>query len=213
MTSVAIVTASKLLRNSIIDLIAADSELDVVDQTSSLEQLTDRGWRSDVILLAHDAPGTEITNWIDSNTPPEAHGILVLGADAGLGRLLANAEVEAWGLLDSDADADEILAAVLAIASGLIVISPDYEAVFKDRDRRTVVSNTDSLAAIEPLTARETEVLEHLAMGRSNRQIASLLTISTHTVKFHISSVYGKLGAANRAEAVKIGLQQGYLSL
>ncbi|NOH04802.1 MAG: response regulator transcription factor [Chloroflexi bacterium] len=69
----------------------------------------------------------------------------------------------------------------------------------------------ESLA--EPLTSREKEVLQHMAEGLANKQIALLLGISEHTVKFHLSSLYAKLGAASRTEAVKRGIELGLISL
>jgi DNA-binding NarL/FixJ family response regulator len=65
----------------------------------------------------------------------------------------------------------------------------------------------------EPLTVREREVLELLGRGLSNKMIARDLKISEHTVKFHVSSAYAKLGASNRAEAVSLGARLGYISL
>jgi DNA-binding NarL/FixJ family response regulator len=65
----------------------------------------------------------------------------------------------------------------------------------------------------EPPTAREGEVLGLLARGLSNKQIARELGISEHTVKFHISSLYAKLGVGNRAEAVSRGARHGLISL
>jgi ATP/maltotriose-dependent transcriptional regulator MalT len=65
----------------------------------------------------------------------------------------------------------------------------------------------------EPPTAREGEVLGLLAQGLSNKQIARELRISEHTVKFHISSLYAKLGVGNRAEAVSRGARHGLISL
>jgi len=54
----------------------------------------------------------------------------------------------------------------------------------------------------EPLTHRELEVMQHLAAGRSNRDIASSLGITEHTIKFHVNSILAKLGAESRTEAV-----------
>jgi DNA-binding NarL/FixJ family response regulator len=65
----------------------------------------------------------------------------------------------------------------------------------------------------EPLTARETEVLQLLAQGLANKQIAVALGISEHTVKFHISSIYGKLEVTNRTEAVRAGARRGLVLL
>src|SRR5215510_3579875 len=66
---------------------------------------------------------------------------------------------------------------------------------------------------VETLTQREQEVLEHIAAGRSNRQIASELGISEHTVKFHVSAVLGKLGVSSRAAAIRRGVRRGLVTL
>ncbi len=66
---------------------------------------------------------------------------------------------------------------------------------------------------LDPLTPREREVLELLSDGLSNRAIAARLEISEHTAKFHVASVLGKLGAANRADAVRRGIRRGLVSL
>jgi DNA-binding CsgD family transcriptional regulator len=64
----------------------------------------------------------------------------------------------------------------------------------------------------EPLTARELEVLQLLSQGLSNKLIARKLQISEHTVKFHISSLYTKLGASSRTDAVNRGARSGLIS-
>jgi DNA-binding NarL/FixJ family response regulator len=65
----------------------------------------------------------------------------------------------------------------------------------------------------EPLTAREVEVLELLAEGLPNKSIATRLGISDQTVKFHVASICGKLGAANRTQAVRLAVRRGLVSL
>lgn len=65
----------------------------------------------------------------------------------------------------------------------------------------------------EALTPRELEVLEALAQGLSNRGVAALLAISEHTVKFHVSSIFAKLGAENRTDAVRRGVRRGLVAL
>jgi DNA-binding NarL/FixJ family response regulator len=71
----------------------------------------------------------------------------------------------------------------------------------------------DDLAPVEPLTARELEVLELVAEGRSNKAIAARLGISDQTVKFHVAAICGKLGAANRTDAVQRAIRRGLLSV
>jgi len=71
----------------------------------------------------------------------------------------------------------------------------------------------DRGALPEPLTPREVEVLEYLVEGLSNKTIAGRLGISDQTVKFHVSSISGKLGAANRTDAVRRAVRRGLITL
>jgi DNA-binding CsgD family transcriptional regulator len=66
---------------------------------------------------------------------------------------------------------------------------------------------------VEPLTSREHDVLEQMAAGLSNRQIATALGISEHTVKFHVSAILGKLGVSSRSAAIRHGMRQGLVTL
>lgn len=66
---------------------------------------------------------------------------------------------------------------------------------------------------VEALTAREVQVLELLAEGLPNKAIAERLGISDQTVKFHVSSIAGKLGAANRTDAVRRAVRRGLITL
>ena len=91
------------------------------------------------------------------------------------------------------------------------------------RDARTAAIDADAILianAAEPrpefeesLTPREIEVLELLAQGLPNKAIAARLDISDQTVKFHVSSISGKLGAANRTDAVRRAVRRGLIAL
>jgi DNA-binding CsgD family transcriptional regulator len=105
-------------------------------------------------------------------------------------------------VLPLDASAEELSSAIRALAAGLLVASASMLA---DRD--------DEPRPDRPLTDREVEVLGLLAQGLANKQIALQLGISEHTVKFHISSIYAKLNAANRTQAVREGLRNGWVVL
>lgn len=71
----------------------------------------------------------------------------------------------------------------------------------------------DDPAGVEPLTAREIEVLELVAEGLSNKAIAARLGISDQTVKFHVAAITGKLGAANRTDAVRRAVRHGLVTM
>lgn len=78
---------------------------------------------------------------------------------------------------------------------------------------RTLQASVDLPRPVERLTPREQDVLALAADGLSNREIALELDISEHTVKFHLASVFGKLGASSRTEAVRRGLQLGLVDI
>ncbi len=75
------------------------------------------------------------------------------------------------------------------------------------------VSDFDDAPVVDALTPREIEVLELVAEGLSNKAIAVRLGISDQTVKFHLTSITGKLGAINRTDAVRRGVRQGLITL
>ena len=107
-----------------------------------------------------------------------------------------------WGILPTDASAEELTAAVHALSQGLIV------------GTSTLLFESESEPLSRgPLTDRESEVLGLLAKGLANKQIAVALSISEHTVKFHVSSIYAKLNVTNRTEAVREGLRGGWIAL
>ena len=80
-------------------------------------------------------------------------------------------------------------------------------------DERSLGGDADADVVQEPLTPREVEVLELLAEGLPNKAIAARLAISDQTVKFHVSSICGKLGAANRTDAVRRAVRRGIVTL
>jgi DNA-binding NarL/FixJ family response regulator len=108
-----------------------------------------------------------------------------------------------WGILPLETSADELSAAIHALSQGLIVGTHPLLFSFSEEEP----------LAQGPLTDREAEVLALLAKGLANKQIAVALKISEHTVKFHVSSIYTKLNATNRTQAVREGLRNGWIVL
>lgn len=108
-------------------------------------------------------------------------------------------------LLPANATGPQIAAATQAAAAGLLVLHPtEAETLFQVHGK-----NEATEALPEALTPREIEVLRLLAEGLGNKDIASRLSVSEHTVKFHVASIMGKLGAASRTEAVMLGIRHG----
>jgi two-component system, NarL family, response regulator YdfI len=113
------------------------------------------------------------------------------------------------GILPAEVAVDQLRAALEAVACGLVAIHPsEIQAL-----RTAATSSSDFLEAVEPLTARERDVLQMLSQGLGNKEIASRLKISEHTVKFHVASLLGKLGASTRTEAVSVALRRGLILL
>lgn len=113
------------------------------------------------------------------------------------------------GVLPLGVEEEVLRAAMAALVEGLSVGLPVW---FNPRGS-SAGRGWISPAGEERLTPREVEVLEQLAQGLTNKQIALTLGISEHTVKYHISSIYAKLGVMNRAEAVRVGARRGYLQI
>jgi len=115
------------------------------------------------------------------------------------------------GVLPLWASAREIQIAIEAAANGLLVIHPDVT----EHVSRT--SDTPSRAASafpgQQLSPREIEVLNLLALGLGNKEIAKRLKISDHTVKFHVTSIFNKLNVSSRTEAVAVGIRRGLVVL
>lgn len=125
------------------------------------------------------------------------------------------------GILPNDATANEIIAAILAAASDLTALPSSLFENLLDfslsNDAPNSLIEIDEIdlpnEPFEKLTPRETEILEMLADGASNKAIAYQLEISEHTVKFHVASIFGKFGVNTRTEAVTQGLRRGLILL
>jgi DNA-binding NarL/FixJ family response regulator len=111
---------------------------------------------------------------------------------------LETRSIEVVGEFDTIADARRA-----GLDADIVVSGPDPATPSEDRDR----------VFEEALTHRELDVLELLAEGLPNKGIADRLRISDQTVKFHIASIMGKLGASNRVETVRRAVRRGLISL
>ena len=121
----------------------------------------------------------------------------------------------AFGVMRRDATPEEIVAALTAVAGGLIALDRRLAGdLLAPAERGLIAPSTARLSvADETLTARELEVLQLLAQGLPNKLIAQRLHISEHTAKFHVSAIMMKLGAASRTEAVTLAARRGLLIL
>jgi DNA-binding NarL/FixJ family response regulator len=131
--------------------------------------------------------------------------VALAGEQGGLGQALA---FGASALLPVAVDPETLAAALFASAHGLVSIPRQEIATLLPQDERVEPAVN---APTESLTPRELEVLQLMARGFTNRQIAGHLKISEHTVKFHAGAVLGKLNARSRAEAVARAIGLGWI--
>lgn len=184
--------------------------LDVVDETARLADLESFLPAVDVLVVA--AGALPVNGWDRLLAGHEGQvALLLLADDPALAPALAGLPLRAWGVLSLDCSAEELGAAVRAVHEGLLVgaaalVAPTFT-------RLLLAVEVEPEALLEALTERESQVLQLLARGLANKQIAVALDISEHTVKFHVSGIYAKLGATNRTEAARIGVQRGLVLL
>lgn len=159
---------------------------------------------ADVVLLADESLLEEAAIAVAEDG---TQAVVLISEEEHAVSALRAMPLKGWGVVPPDAPPEELAAAVAAAGQGLIVLpKPLTERLLQEP-----ATPVEELS--EALTAREREVLELLGRGLSNRLIGRELHISEHTVKFHISSLYAKLGVNNRAEAVSRGARYGLISL
>ena len=212
MIRVFIVAASPLARAGLENLLAA-REVEVVGSNATLETLAEQlsDAAPDVVLvgLSGEAFAPAMESLLASGLASDVN-VMVLadGMTAAASTDALRAGIRA--ALPADISREQLVAAVQAVASGLMVLHPSHASTGLPPGS-TPSRALDEFA--ESLTHRELEVLQMLAAGLSNKEIASRLNISEHTAKFHVASILGKLGAGSRTEAVSLGIRRGLVLL
>lgn len=212
MIRVGVAAPALALRTGLAALLDSQPGIQVVAQASAWSDLLPPFDELDVLVLA---PGSFSIPEVEpfSQAGPAAL-LFIVSDDVGMaGAAASRLAGRAWGFLPVDSTAEDLHAAVAALAQGLIVGDP---ALIRQDLLRLVGGNDmepEPGSEAEPLTERENQVLQLLAQGLANKQIAVRLGISEHTVKFHTSSIYAKLNATSRTEAVRLGVRRGWVSL
>ena len=173
----------------------------------SLERLEQSG--ADILLGDIDgpSPASSMLSFL-SEAPPLTGAIALIDQpDPYWVRQALNAGVNA--ILSRELDSEDLHLALDAVDAGLVLLHPS--------SARNLTATVPGLLEVEDqvehLTAREREVLRLMSGGLGNKEIAARLGISEHTVKFHASSILGKMGAGSRTEAVSQGIRRGLITL
>jgi DNA-binding NarL/FixJ family response regulator len=165
----------------------------------------------DVIVLSEEALLEDLQRIFGENRTP---ALVVLSSNNQRLVMLLNAlSPRGWGVVPADASTAQLQAAVAAAAQGLTALPTALAEQLLEQRAVVELSDIDTTSPDEALTAREREVLELLSQGLPNKLIARKLQISEHTVKFHVSSIYAKLGATSRTDAVSRGVRRGLITL
>jgi two-component system, NarL family, response regulator YdfI len=192
-----------------------------VDRDVLLDQFDEVEVGDFVVLLEHFS-ADHLRNSSITDLAVDGIARIVLTGQAGFSDAIASMrepDSAVRAVLSSRSTDNEIRAAIEAVAAGLNVIHPEAVSEFfgEGIERVGFIPESSSRESpdspIQQLSPRESEILNLLADGSANKEIAWRLKISEHTVKFHLTSIFNKLDASTRAEAVAIGARRGLIIL
>jgi two-component system nitrate/nitrite response regulator NarL len=200
---VLIIADDPLARAGLSSILGNNSEY-IVTGSLSLSDLTQgilNVYQADVILWDvgwlpdHPNPDESATD-AEMMLEVAEHGTPIIALLADESQFFEVLRMGIRGLLDRNASESELAAAIKAVLEGFMVIKPEWGSrIFPSEDGMEILPS-------DPLTARETEVIQLIAQGLPNKVIAQRLGISEHTVKFHVNAILRKLDAQSRTEAV-----------
>jgi NarL family two-component system response regulator LiaR len=207
-----IVDDHAVVRKGIRALLATEDDLEVIGEAVDGQQAVARydELNPDLLLLDLIMPkvnGIEVIKKIKGNHP-EAK-ILVLTSFAADDQVFPAIKAGALGYLLKDTEPGDLINAIRQVYQGESSLSPTVARKVLEE----VFHPADKPLSPDPLTKREVDVLQVLAKGKSNRDIAEVLSISETTVRTHVSNILGKLHLASRTEAALYALKEGMANL
>jgi len=202
--SLVIVDDHPVVRDGLCAMVSADPDIQIVAEVSTGEEALAaiRQWRPMVVLidlLLPDIHGWEVIKRVCANSSDTA--FLVLTSLVGDEEIYRALEAGARGYLFKDMARKELVNAIHAVASGKRYIPAEVGARIAEGLPRT------------PLSPREVDVLQAIAAGLRNKEIAHHLGISESTINAHIKHILEKLGASDRTQAVTTALRRGIIRL
>ena len=205
-TPIALVDDHRVVARSLQAYLESFPDLKVVGTAASGEELLAHldEWKPQVVLqdvlLPGGIDGVQTTRRIIERDPSVR--VIALTASTDEARMMGVLRAGAAGYVRKDAEPETLLAAVRAVARGRTYIDPSV-----GRQLLRTAADDDNL------TRRERDVLRHVALGQSNKEIAAALDIGEETVKSHVGSLLSKLQVENRAQAAVQALKRGLVSL
>ena len=212
MTRVLIADDDDLMRAGLVELLSGDPSIQIIGEASNGRQAVERARRldPDVVLMdvrMPDLDGIEATRELTRATPDTR--VLILTTfeqdDYVFGALRAGAS----GFLVKRTRPEELIAAVHTIAAGDALLSPSVTGRVIDRMAQQPTPDLADQASLGELTPREREVLELVARGLSNREIATALVVEESTIRTHTKRILMKLGLRDRVQIVIFAYETG----
>lgn len=208
MIRILVVDDHPVVREGLVAILEDQPDFEVAGAAGSAEDAVAMARRSppDLVLLDLELPGMDGIQAIAAlRDAAPAAPVLVFTAYDTDERVLSAVRAGARGYLLKGAPAADLARAIRAVHQGGSYLEPRVAD-------RVLAEVRRPRAASQALSGREREVLTLAAAGRSNKQIARALGITERTVKFHMASVFGKLGTDNRAEAVAVAIRRGLVA-
>jgi DNA-binding NarL/FixJ family response regulator len=192
-------------RDGLAALLGSVDGLDVVGTAANGQEAVEVTGETqpDVVVMDVNMPGLnsiEATRQVTTDSPHV--GVVVLTMSEEDSTVFAAMQAGARGYLLKGADQSEIVRAVTAVAHGEVIFGPAMARRVAEYFSAAASSGSVMASVFPELTAREREVLDLVAAGRSNAQIASALFLSPKTVRNTVSNIFAKLHVADRAEAI-----------
>lgn len=199
-----------VVRDGLVAVLNTQSDFEVVSEASNGQEAVEQATtlQPDILLLDLEMPELDgVTTLQQLKQQGSSVRAIVFTAFDTDERILKAVQAGAQGYLLKGTPREELFQAIRVVHAGGSLLQP----IVASKLLRQVSQPT--LAQVETLTPREMDVLQRLADGKQNKEIAAELKITQRTVKFHVSSILSKLGAGNRTEAVTMAAHQGLITL
>ena len=212
MTRVLIVDDDDLMRAGLRELLANDPSIEVAGEASTGREAVDAARRlsPDVVLMdvrMPDLDGIAATRELAQVAPDSR--VLILTTFEQNDYIFPSLRAGASGFLLKRTRPEDLIAAVHTIAVGDSLLSPSVTRRVIDRVAKPPVPALADQAQLDTLTARERDVLELIARGLANREIATALTVEESTIRTHVKRVLMKLNLRDRVQAVIFAYEAG----
>jgi DNA-binding NarL/FixJ family response regulator len=211
-----------LFRVGIANILGKEKEFEVIGEADSSRSAMESAemLTPDVILMDASLPspgGIETTQRIRRELPAVA--VIVMAADEDEEALFASIKAGAAAFIVKDISPDDLVHVIRRVSGGEFLINdkvfskPAVASRVLKEFRELAVYGQEAQPIFAPLSPREVEILDNIAQGMTNKQVAYALSISEQTVKNHMSSILRKLAVNDRTQAVVYAMRQGWIKM